>query len=155
MKYYGSYQNRIMENNHSVAEIEIGTGMTEYGYSDRHAYEVIAVDDQKHVTVRKLDHKHVGDGCMDNKWELISNPENPTYNMVKRGKYWYTAQTCTVAELDKMDAVEDINKKMRWGLWFCGNGFDEDVIRAKGSQTKYTRWNVSFGHAEYHYDYEF
>ena len=34
-------------------------------------------------------------------------------------------------------------------------GFDIDKIIAKGKQTKRTRANVSFGKAEYHYDFEF
>lgn len=153
--WYGSLENRLEENRQLVDEIKIGDGMTKYSWSDRQAYEVVDVKDQKHVTVRMYDHKHVGDGIMDNEWELISNPANPTYDLVKRGKYWYTVQTCTSAELDKMDSIEDINKKMPWVLWFCNNGFDENVIRSKGVQTKYTRWNVSFGVADYYYDYSF
>ena len=35
------------------------------------------------------------------------------------------------------------------------DGFDLDVIRNKGKQSKYHRKNVSFGVAEYYYDYSF
>ena len=66
--WYGSLNNRLEENRMFCEQIEVGTGMTEYHYSDRDAYEVVAVKDQKHVTVRKYDHRHVGDCAMDNNW---------------------------------------------------------------------------------------
>ena len=147
--WYGNLQNRLEENKQLVDKIEIGTGMTEYSYSDRHAYEVIEVKDQKHVVVRLLDHKHVGDVAMDNSWELVSNEDNPSYSMTKRGKYWYYTRTVTVDEL------EEIEKDVDARIWFALNGFDADVIRAKGKQTKYSRANVTFGVASYYYDYEF
>lgn len=146
-KWYGSFQNRLMENKHAD-EITVGMGMTEFGYSDREAYEVIDVKDQKHVTVRRLDHKHVGEGSMDNNWELISNEENPTYEMVKRGKYWYYTATWTAEEVDRL--IDERDK-----VWLIINGWDLDKIREKGSQTKYRRANVSFGFADYYYDYSF
>lgn len=88
-KWYGSVNNRIEENRMFCDEIKVGTGMTEYLWSDRHAYEVVEVTDQKHIKVREYDHRYAGDGSMDNVWELISNPENPIREMVKWGKYWY------------------------------------------------------------------
>jgi hypothetical protein len=130
--------------------IEVGTGMTEYGWSDRHAYEVIEVRDQKHVTVRLLDHKHVGDGCMDNNWELISNPDNPTKDMVKVGEVWYYTTTITAADLARLEAEDDCAL-----LRLAVGGWDADKIRAKGKQTKRWKANVSFGVADYYYDYEF
>lgn len=146
-KWYGSLQNRIEENRQYVKEIEVGTGMTEYGYSDRHAYEVIEVADQKHVKVRELDHKHVGDGCMDNNWELISNENNPVRELAKRGNYWYYVTTVTADVLDD----DDIQTK----IWLAINGIDTDKLRAKGVIKKYHRANVSFGVANYYFDYEF
>ena len=83
-KWYGSLNNRVEENKQFCDKIEVGTGMTEYSWSDRHAYEVTAVKDQKHVTVREYDAKHVGE-AYTNKWELVSNPENPELNLTKRG----------------------------------------------------------------------
>lgn len=152
---YGSYQNRIMENKHFTDEIKVGTGMTEYSYSDREAYEVIEVIDQKHVTVRRLDHKHVGDGCMDNRWELISNENNPVYRMTKRGNYWYWTVEITADILDEIENCEEPNRKFELSLFLAHNGVDSDKLRAKGKITKYHRANVSFGIADYYYDYEF
>lgn len=88
-KWYGSVNNRIEENRMFCDEIKVGTGMTEYLWSDRHAYEVVEVTDQKHIKVREYDHRYAGKGHMDNEWELISNPNNHVREMVKWGKYWY------------------------------------------------------------------
>ena len=155
MKMYGSLQNRIMENHDFTNEITVGTGMTEYSYSDRHAYEVVSVTDQKHVEVREYDHKHVGDVCMDNNWELISNENNPVYRMTKRGNYWYWTVEITSDILDEIEACEDMNRKFELQLFLAHNDVDPDKLRAKGKLTKYHRANVSFGVADYHYDYEF
>lgn len=146
-RLYGSFQNRLEENRQFVDKIEVGTGMTEYGYTDRQAYEVIAVEDQKHVTVRRYDHRHVGDGCMDNSWELVSNENNPERKMVKRGQYWYTEVTITADLLDS----DDIQTK----LFLAYNNVDPDKLRAKGEIKKYHRANVTFGKANYYFDYEF
>ena len=147
-KWYGSVTNRIEEDRMFCDKIEVGTGMTEYDWSDRHDYEVVAVKDQKHITVREYDHEHIGDGYMDNNWKLISNPDNPECDMVKVGKYWYWTVTITVADLDAMKEECEL-------LQLCVSGFDAKKIREKGKQTKRSRAKVSFGVAEYYYDYEF
>lgn len=121
-KLYGSLQNRMEENKQFCEEIVVGTGVTEYYYSDRDAYEVIEVIDQKHVTIRKYDHVHVGDGCMDNNWKLVSNVDNPTYDLVKRGKYWYSVLSVTPEDAQKM--LEDRNPDML--LWAAMNDFNLD-----------------------------
>lgn len=88
-RWYGSLQNRLAENRQLVDTIEVGMGVTEYYWSDRVGYEIIAVKDQRHFTMRLLDHKLKGE-AYTNDWELTSNESNPTYDLVKRGKYWYT-----------------------------------------------------------------
>ena len=149
--WYGSLNNRIEENRQFCEEIKVGTGMTEYFYSDRHAYEVIEVTDQKHVKVREYDHRPKGES-FSNDWELISNPENPVMNLVKRGKYWYTVSEITPEEAKKIFEGDDIESK----LWACHNGFDLPAIVESGKSKKsYHRKNVSFGVADYYYDYEF
>ena len=147
MKLYGSINNRFEENRMYCDEIKVGTGMTEYMYSDRHAYEVTNVIDQKHVMVREYDHKHVGE-AYENKWELISNPENPERLITRRGDLWYWTNTLTAEELEKVTDVYD-----RFRLSMCG--FNLDKVMEKGKQTTYRKANVSFGVANYYYDYEF
>ena len=147
MKLYGSLNNRLEENRMFCKEIEVGTGMTEYSYSDRHAYEVTKVIDQKHVMVRKYDVEHIGE-AMTNNWKLISNPDNPERLITRRGNYWYWTATITAEELEKItDPMERFYMSM--------NGFDLEKIAQKGKQTVHSRANVSFGVANYHYDYEF
>ena len=145
-KWYGNIENRLEEGQQWVKEITVGTGVTEYHYSDRTALEVIEVRDQKHIVVREYDHKLKGK-AYSNDWELISNPNNPSYLLTKRGNYWYWTNTVTAAEYDSYDW----EKQLRIAL----GGFDPDIIRTKGKQTKYRRANISIGKASYYYDYEF
>ena len=153
-QWSGNLTNRLEEGRQFCPVIEVGTGMTEYHYSDRTAYEVTAVRDQKHVTVRRLDHKHVGDGCMDNNWELVSNPDNPLCDMVKVGEVWYWTNTITAADLAQYEAQEGEDAQYML-LRLAVGGWDIDRIRTKGKQTKRWKANVSFGVADYYYDYEF
>lgn len=144
-KWYGNIMNRLEENHDRVDEITVGTGMTEYYWSDRHAYEVVAIRDQKHVSVRELGHKHIGE-AYQNDWELFPDETKPVRDMVKRGKYWYWSVT-----MKREDLPEDQDGLLRVMV----AGLDPDVIREKGKQTKLSRANVSFGVADYYYDYEF
>jgi hypothetical protein len=146
MKFYGSLQNRLEENKMFCDEIKVGTGVTEYYYSDRVAYEVIEVKDQKHITIREYDHKLKGE-AFTNDWELISNENNRVIELVKRGNNWYSAKTATI------ETIESENPEIR--LWAALNGFDFDKIRKNGKQTKYEKRNISIGIADYYYDYEF
>lgn len=146
-RLYGLLDNRLEENKMFCEEIKVGTGVTEYLFSDRHAYEVVAVKDQKHVTIREYDHKHIGENNYDNSWELLSNEKNPTFDIVKRGNYWYVERTVTADEM--LSADNDTRIAM------AINGFDKNTILRKGKQTRYHKINVSFGIADYYYDYEF
>lgn len=152
-KWYGSLNNRLEENRQFCDEITVGTGVTEYDYSDRHPYEVIEVISQKDVIIRGLDHKLAGEP-MTNNWELVSNEDNPTYELVKRGKYWYSKVVITSDILTKMDGV-GTEEYVRLMLYLVHNNVDPDTLRDKGKVTRYHRWNVSFGKADYYYDYEF
>lgn len=145
MKFYGSVNNRLEENRMFCDEIKVGTGMTKYFWSDTHAYEVVEVTDQKHIKVREYDHKKADDEPYSNNWQLISNPENPTIEMAKRGKYWYYVKTFT------SDMLDDNN--LRIGVLI--NGITEEQLRAKGTIKRYERARVSFGIAQYYHDYEF
>lgn len=151
-KWYGSLQNRLMENK-SCEEITVGMGMTEYGYSDRYPYEVIEVKDQKHVTVRELDHKAIGE-AFSNDWELVSNENNPSYNLTKRGEYWYRTVVITKDVLEDLES-EDFETKFRTQMFLVHNNVDVNKLAEKGKITRYHKMNVSFGKASYYYDYEF
>lgn len=147
-KWYGSLDNRLEEGKQFVDEIKVGDGVTEYYWSDRHPYEVTAVRDQKHITIRELDHKLVGE-AFSNEWELSSNEDNPTADLTKRGNYWYYTTTVTTAD------VEQKGEDPYFRLWLAQNGYDMQKILEKGKQTKYRKANISIGVASYYYDYEF
>ena len=151
-KWYGSINNRLEENKMFCDEIKVGTGMTEYFWSDSHAYEVVEVTDQKHVKVREYDHKNIG-GAYSNNWELISNPDKPVSSLTKRGKYWYWTVTVTADILDGI--VKGTNEYVDVMLFLCHNGISVEDLKEKGKITRYHRANVSFGKATYYYDYEF
>lgn len=153
-RWYGSLNNRIEENRQFCDEIKVGTGMTEYFWSDRKAYEVVAVKDQKHITVRQYDAKHTGE-AYENKWELISNPNNPALQMTKRGDKWYFTTTVTADDIRRMEAIEDNVERFQAMVWLANNCVDKNIVLEKGKVTRYHRANVSFGVADYYYDYEF
>lgn len=150
MAWAGSLQNRLAENKQFCNEIKIGTGVTEYFYSDRHPYEVVEVVDQKHVYIRPLDHKLIGE-AYSNDWELISNKNNPIYYVTKRGKYWY--KTLIITDDILGTDIDDIDINTR--LFLAHNNITEEELRTKKKITRYNRINISFGHAEYYYDYSF
>lgn len=145
-KLYGSLQNRLAEGKQFCEEIKVGTGVTEYSWSDRHPYEVVEVTDQKHIKIRRMDHVLDGEP-MTNSWKLVSNESYSPITLVKRGNVWYIEKIATNEDIES----DDINVK----LWLAHNNFDPEKIRAKGYQKKYSKMNISIGVAEYHYDYEF
>lgn len=153
-QFYGSLTNRLEENRMFCKEIKVGTGMTEYLWSDCHAYEVVEVIDQKHVKVREYDHKHVGEGSMDNCWNLVSNPNNPVYLITKRGNYWYWTTSVTDKILEGFES-KSAEEQMRIELALLNCGVSIATLREKKKVTKLSRANVSFGVAQYYYDYSF
>lgn len=151
-KWYGSLNNRLEENKMFVKEIKVGTGMTEYLYSDRIPYEVIEVEDQKHVKVRRMKHRRAPNAIdFSNDWELFSDENGYQMNLVKRGNYWYNKYTFTREMLTAGTEEEQIRA---WNHVVM-NGGDPNKVLEKGKMDKYFRVNVSFGVAEYHYDYSF
>ena len=152
-KWYGSLNNRLEENNQFCETIEVGTGVTEYFWSDQHPYEVVEVEDQKHVSIRPMKHVKAKDSSpMDNNWDILPDPEAQSFKIVKRGNYWYRVSICTPELAKEILEGDEIQSK----LWLCNNGFDGEEIIASGKpKKKYHKMNISFGVAQYYYDYEF
>ena len=145
---YGSLQNRLMENGNYNKQIEVGTRLTEYHYTDREVYEVIEVQDQKHVTVRRMTAKAIGEP-MSNTWELISDENNPVYNLTKRGAYWYYTSTITA------EKYEENKHDVQFLIWCAGHGITPESFSKRNKVTRYRKANVTFGRADYYYDYSF
>lgn len=163
MKFYGSLDNRLEENKMYCDKIEIGTGMTQYYYSDRHAYEVVKVIDQTNVFVREYDHKLKGE-AFSNSWELVSNENNPVIELKLRNGVWMR-----VLEYSKQNWLEQAQEELKRGsvktveAWYdyckCMSGLtpkEKEKIEAGKIVKKLRKFgNISFGVAEYYYDYEF
>lgn len=138
-RWYGSIANRLEENKMFCEKIEIGTPATEYHYSDRTPFEVVEVINQHHVKVRELDHKAIGDP-MSNEWELRSNAHNPIKELKKRYGHWNWLHRIT-PEILKVNSF-----------------FEPKIIekvKKNGEAIVYRKTNISFGHADYYYDYSF
>ena len=140
--------------------IQVGTGMTKYSYSDREAYEVVEVKDQTHVLVRKYDHKAVGE-AMSNNWELISNEKNPVIELKLRNGIWYE-----VVYYSKEAWMERAQKDNSWNTPESAYNYYVFMSRLTEKQLQkieegkivkvYRKFgNISFGIADYHYDYSF
>lgn len=160
MKLYGSLNNRMEENRMYCDKIEVGTGMTSYSWSDRHAYEVVKVVDQTNVFVREYDHKAVGEP-MTNQWELVSNENNPVIELKLRNGVWY--RVCYYSKESWLKAAQkDTSWKTvesAYNYYKFMSGLTEkqlEKIEAGKTVKAYKKFgNVSFGVAEYYYDYEF
>ena len=148
MAWYGSVQNRLEENRMYCKEITVGTGVTEYSWSDRHPYEVVEVIDQKHVKVRELGHKALPNSQFANEWKLFSDEKKPIKLLTKRGNQWYWTVVVTKEILDKIDDIDT-------QLFLAHNNIDIEKLKEKGTVRRYRKANVSFGVAEYYYDYSF
>lgn len=162
MKLYGSLQNRMFENNKYCDEIKVGTGMTEYSWSDRHAYEVVKVVDQTNVFVREYDHKIAGE-AMSNNWELISNENNPVIELKLKNGVWFRVINYT-KELwlsNAKDMAKENTEKIEIYYNYCKamSGLtDKEKEKIENGKTvrKLRKFgNVSFGVADYYFDYEF
>lgn len=90
MKWYGSINNRYMENCRGE-EPTVGMGVTQCLWSDRHPWEIIAVKDARHITIRALDSRRIDGGGFSEaqEYEYTSNPNNRTLDLykTKRGKW--------------------------------------------------------------------
>lgn len=152
-KWYGSLNNRLEENRQFIDTIEVGTGVTEYSWSDRHPYEVVAVKDQKHVTIRPMRHEHDPKAePMTNSWIITSDENAATIEINKRGNYWYIVGSLTPAEAKEIYEGDDVDAK----IWASLNNFNlPEIIESGKTKKTYSRINISFGVSEYYYDYEF
>ena len=122
---YGSITNRLEENKRYCEKIKVGTGVTEYLWSDRHAYEVVDVKDQNHVFIRRVDTTRIDNNGMSEiqDYEYKSNPKNEKKELVFKYNHWYEVR--------------------RW--------IDKEGKKRRKSE----RINVSFGIMEEYYDFSF
>ena len=148
-KLEGSIINRIYEGNTFVDEIKVGTPVTEYFWSDRHVHEVTKVIDQKHVFIREMKAIRTDDNGMSDyqTWRYESDPKAHEVELVKRGDVWYEVHTYTKERYDYL-------VKNSWCGWVLTESQWKRIDEGKDVK-KYTKMNISFGIADYYYDFEF
>lgn len=163
MKLYGSLQNRLMEGrDFTNGNIEVGTGVTEILYSDCHAYEVIAVKDQNHFTIRRMKVIATGES-MSNTWKLESDETQPTYDIERINGVFYRVSYLTkekvmerAEEMLKEDFVPNtpIENAVDYVTMYLTDKQKERVLNGKQVKLK-SKMNLSIGVQQEYYDYEF
>ena len=147
-KWYGSIDNRLEENsyfNGTKDNIKVGTLCTVYHWSDREAYEVVKVIDQKHIFIRELDAKRIDkNGMSDSQsYEYERNEGNPIKELELTKWGWKE-----VIRFNK----ELYDEKRSYILW------EKSIVDRimQGKEVKRSKKiNISFGKAEKYYDYSF
>lgn len=165
--WYGNLTNRLEEGrNYTGREIAVGDDITEYLWSDRHCYYVVAVENQKRIKVRPYyvcaDHEKA-DGMGHQEWlyfqtwdemneynshffpDIFRNPEDhreepEPQTWVFRYNKWMRAFRKT-----EMPCPEYYTKRER--EHFQKHGWFESFSDLSG--------RVSFGVRDYYYDWEF
>ena len=83
-KWYGSINNRLMESCKGDVPV-VGMGVTECLWSDRHPYEIVEVQDERHITIRPLGYKRIDNNGMSEcqEYEYYSLPDNGTIRLYR------------------------------------------------------------------------
>lgn len=150
-KWYGSINNRLEENsyfNGTKDNIQVGTHCTVYHWSDREAYEVVKVIDQKHIFIRKLDAKRIdNNGMSDSQSYEYKSSEKYSPEEIELTKWgWKEVIRYNKEKYDKFIS------KIGYVLW------DKSIIDRimQGKEVKRSfKINISFGKAEEYYDFSF
>lgn len=163
MKLYGSLQNRLMEGrDFTNGDIKVGTGVTEVLYSDRHAYEVIAVKDQNHFTIRRMKATPTGE-YMSNTWKLESDETQPSYDIERINGVFYDVNYLTKEKVMKRaeKALKEvfvpgtpIEKAIDYVTMYLTEKQKERVLSGKQVKLK-SKMNITIGIQQEYYDYSF
>lgn len=162
MKLYGSVNNRFDEGKQYCEKLEVGTGMTEYMWSDRHAYEVSRVIDQEHIFVRRMKAERIDNNGMSDAqdYKYISTNEKEI-ELVKRRGVWCKVFTYS-KEMWMQKAEKNTSfktKEVAYNYYKAMSGLTDcqkQKIEQGKEVKKYVKWeNISFGVMEEYFDYSF
>lgn len=160
---YGSLNNRLNEGRQLVNEIKVGDGVTEYMYTDRHAYEVTKVVTQNNIFIRKLDTQRIDTNGMSDSQEyrFISNNKNAEIELVKRNGCWYRVENFDrktwLKNAEKDNAFKSANAAYNYYKAMSGLTAKQLEKIEQGKEVKkYVKMNnISIGVTSEYYDYSF
>lgn len=162
--WYGELTNRLEEGrNFTGREIRVGDDITMYLYSDRSCYYVVAVEDQKRIKVRRYYHcaDHEKEGGMGHQnWKLFKTWDEWNDYLVRFfPEHHKTGEHCDEPEPETW--VYRYNKWMSEAKYtdpaFCATERERKSLEKNGYFKRYfdLSGKISFGKADYHYDWEF
>ncbi len=162
-KLYGSLDNRLEENRMYCDEIKVGTGVTEYLYSDTNPYEVTRVINQQHVFIRPMIAIRIDKRGMSDyqEYEYKSDSNAPEIEIIKRNNVWYRVQEFSKNQWLKMAKEHRVssNENVEYNYYKMMSGLTIKQLK-KIEQNKvvkkYSKFgNISFGIMQKYFDYSF
>ncbi len=164
MKYYGSVLNRLQENQMICSVIEVGTGVTEYFFSDRIPYEVTKVLNQEHVFIRRMNAIRIDKNGMseDQEYEYKSDTSAPEIELVKRSNgVWLRVDYYSKEkwlEMTKQHRISD-NIQVEYNYYKLMSGLTTkqlEKIERNKEVKRYSKFGrISFGIMSCYHDYSF
>lgn len=164
IKWYGDINNRLREGKMLVDEIKVGTPLTEYLWSDRHAYEVTKVINQKHIFIRQLKAIRTDSYGMSDaqSYKYESDDTSPEIELMFRYNKWYKVRRYNYEQAVKrayLFVEEGDIKTFEAALAYVLLGMSQKEIAKLKSGKDLLRYsefnNISFGIAEEYFDYSF
>lgn len=170
MREIGSLANRLEENryfNGTKNNIKVGTKCTIYLYSDSHAYEVVEVENQQNVTIRRLkairtDNYGMSD-TQDYRYESDENAGKEKIRLTKNG--WREVKVYTKEGFEKAvenffssscKTIESARAFIEYHYRLALTEKEFQKVMAGKSVTKVKgKVNISFGVANEYFDYSF
>lgn len=156
----GGFFNQLMSHNSTVPVV--GEGATELLYSDRHAYEVLAVDEKKKTAVlqryapKRLDNLGMSDSQDYDYKEFEGGP----FTIYYKWGSWKTKHRVVRFTKEVQEKYGKFSHKLH-ELYLLGGGqYNNDHIDIviegiTEEHVKWTNFNVIFGVKKEYYDYSF
>jgi len=143
-KWYGSVENRLMENRNLDAELKEGMDITEYLWSDRICYYITKVNSQKDIMVKRY---YV---CADHEKEGGMGHQNWLYFKTQKEENEYLKKYFPDHQYNDTEEKDEENWVYRYNHWYI-----KSVNEYTGKINYYRKNGISFGVRNYYYDWEF
>lgn len=166
IKWYGNIHNRLEENKNYLKDgiIKEGDYLTEYLWSDRHAYEVTQVINQKHIFIRPLKAIRTDSYGMSDAQEYRYESDNTQREIELMFKYnkWKKVRRYNFKDASdraKLFVEEGDIKTYEAALAYIFRGMSQkeiDTLKSGKDLLIFDDMNpISFGIADEYYDYSF